>query len=63
MLCASANTFTVTSNGDSGPGTLRDALQQAALNTSVPNLIVFNIADVLFNHFYYEYHIETCKTA
>lgn len=42
---ALANTFTVTSNADSGPGSLRDAINQAAANSSTPNLIVFNIAD------------------
>jgi hypothetical protein len=42
---ALANTFTVTSNADSGPGSLRDAITQAAANATVANLIVFNIAD------------------
>lgn len=42
---APANTFTVTSNADSGPGSLRDAINQAAANSASPNLIVFNIAD------------------
>ncbi|WP_143774375.1 T9SS type B sorting domain-containing protein [Niastella vici] len=42
---ALANTFTVTSNADSGPGSLRDAINQAAVNTAIPNLIIFNIAD------------------
>ena len=50
LLCCALNslatTFTVTSNADSGPGTLRDALQQAAANGSAtPDQIVFNIAD------------------
>ena len=42
---ALAATFTVTSNADSGPGSLRDAINQAAANSATPNLIVFNIAD------------------
>ena len=42
---ALAATFTVTSNADSGPGSLRDAINQAAANATVANLIVFNIAD------------------
>jgi gliding motility-associated-like protein len=42
---ALANTFTVTSNADSGPGSLRDAINQAIANSATPNLIVFNIAD------------------
>ena len=42
---ALATTFTVTSNADSGPGSLRDAINQAAANSATPNLIVFNIAD------------------
>jgi gliding motility-associated-like protein len=42
---ALATTFTVTSNADSGPGSLRDAINQAAANSAIPNLIVFNIAD------------------
>jgi len=38
--------FTVTSNADSGPGTLRDALTQAAANgTAVKDYIYFNIVD------------------
>ena len=41
-----ATTFPVTSNADSGPGTLRDALTQAAANGSAtPDLISFNFAD------------------
>ena len=40
-----ATTFTVTSNADIGPGSLRDAINQAAANSATPNLIVFNIAD------------------
>jgi gliding motility-associated-like protein len=41
-----ATTFTVTTNADSGPGSLRDAITQAAANgTATPDLIVFNIAD------------------
>lgn len=45
-LSALANTFTVTTNADSGPGSLRDAITQAAANgTATADLIVFNIAD------------------
>ena len=44
-LFALATTFTVTTNADSGPGSLRDAINQAAANGAGPNLIVFNIAD------------------
>ncbi|GGB18594.1 gliding motility-associated C-terminal domain-containing protein [Puia dinghuensis] len=44
-LSALATTFTVTTNADSGPGSLRDAINQAAANGAGPNLIVFNIAD------------------
>jgi len=45
-LLARATDFTVTSNGDSGPGTLRDAILQANANAAgAPNRIVFNIAD------------------
>jgi len=45
-LTTSAATFTVTSNGDSGPGTLREAILQAAASSAAgPNLIVFDIAD------------------
>ena len=44
---AFANTFVVTSNADSGPGTLREAIQKASDNGSaVRDSIVFNIADV-----------------
>jgi gliding motility-associated-like protein len=43
-LPAFATTFTVTTNADSGPGSLRDALQQAAANGS-PDIIAFAIAD------------------
>ena len=39
-----AITFTVTTNADSGPGSLRDAITQAVANGST-NTIVFNIAD------------------
>lgn len=43
---ALATTFTVTTNADSGPGSLRDAITQAAANgTATADLIVFNIAD------------------
>ena len=46
VLPVLATTFTVTSNGDSGPGTLRDAIQKAAANgLGSTNVIVFNIAD------------------
>lgn len=39
--------FTVTSNADSGPGTLRDALTQAAANGSATqDIIQFNLADL-----------------
>ncbi len=41
---ATATTFTVTNNGDSGPGTLREALQQAAASGGT-NSITFNITD------------------
>jgi len=42
-----AATFVVVTNADSGPGSLRDALTQAAANGSgSPDLITFNIADV-----------------
>lgn len=52
LLCflacdAFADVFTVTSNTDSGPGTLREALNQAAANGSVvKDYINFNIADL-----------------
>lgn len=43
---AFADIFTITSNADSGPGTLRDALTQAAANgTAVKDYVNFNIAD------------------
>jgi hypothetical protein len=46
-VVAFADTFAVTSNADSGPGTLREALQKAGDNGSaVRDSIVFNIADV-----------------
>ena len=42
-----ATNFVVTSNADSGPGTFRDALQQAAANGSAsPDQIVFNLPDL-----------------
>ncbi len=45
-LIAKGAVFTVTSNADNGPGTLRDAILQANANVlSAPNVIVFNIAD------------------
>lgn len=41
---AFANTFTVTTNADSGPGSLRDALQQARDNgTDARDSIIFNL--------------------
>ncbi len=46
-LNAFSTVFTVTSNADSGPGTLRDALTQAAAaDSSVTNYIYFNLPDV-----------------
>ena len=46
VLPVLATTFTVTNNGDNGPGTLRDAIQKAATNgLGSTNVIVFNIAD------------------
>jgi hypothetical protein len=45
-LSSLATTFTVTSNADSGPGTLRDALTQATANgQATTDIITFNIAD------------------
>ena len=42
-----ADTFVVTSNADSGPGTLRDALTQAAANgTTTKDFIYFNLSDL-----------------
>ena len=52
LLCLSfifswADTFTVTSNADSGPGTLRGAITQANANgSSTTDFIYFNIADI-----------------
>jgi gliding motility-associated-like protein len=46
LLCnkLSAATFTVTSNADSGPGTLRQALLDAASNgTATTDMIIFNL--------------------
>lgn len=44
---AHAETFTVTSNADSGPGSLREAIEKAATNGTVEtDYIYFNIADV-----------------
>ncbi|QXV65536.1 gliding motility-associated C-terminal domain-containing protein [Mucilaginibacter sp. 21P] len=44
---ARADTFTVTSNADSGPGTLREALTLAAANGStVKDYIYFNLPDL-----------------
>lgn len=44
---AHAETFTVTSNADSGPGTLREAIEKAAANgTAETDYINFNIANV-----------------
>ena len=46
-LQAFADTFTVTNNADSGPGTLREALTLAAANGSAAkDLISFNLPDV-----------------
>ncbi|HLG39004.1 MAG TPA: hypothetical protein VI461_05010, partial [Chitinophagaceae bacterium] len=46
---AYANTFIVTSNADSGPGTLREALQTAAFNgTTVYDTILFNLPGSTF---------------
>jgi gliding motility-associated-like protein len=49
FICISrslATNFVVTSNADSGPGSLRDAITQAATNGSATaDLITFNIAD------------------
>lgn len=46
-LKARGAVFTVTSNGDAGPGTLRDAMTQATTNGSaVKDLIVFNLPDL-----------------
>lgn len=47
MLGARADVFTVTSNADSGPGTLREALTLAAANgNSETDYIYFKLADV-----------------
>ena len=44
---ALATTFTVTTNADGGPGSLRDAITQAGANgTATPDIIVFNIPDI-----------------
>lgn len=46
VFISKADIFTVTSNADSGPGTLREALTLAAANGStVKDYIYFNIAD------------------
>ena len=48
LLCfcgAYSNTITVTSNADSGPGSLREAINQANANSSTADTIVFAIAD------------------
>lgn len=46
VLPALADTFIVTTNADSGPGSLRDAITRANANgTATPDLITFNIAD------------------
>ncbi|HZY38954.1 MAG TPA: gliding motility-associated C-terminal domain-containing protein [Mucilaginibacter sp.] len=46
-LKAFSTVFTVTSNADSGPGTLRDALTQAAANgTTTTDYIYFNLSDL-----------------
>lgn len=47
FIACAANTITVTTNADSGPGSLRDAITLANANgTAVPDTILFNIADV-----------------
>ena len=47
---AHAETFVVTSNADSGPGTLREAIEKAAANgSSETDYIHFNIAEPGFN--------------
>jgi len=47
VLTVNANTFTVTSNADNGPGSLRDAITLANANgTATTDSIVFAIADV-----------------
>lgn len=47
FLFAQADTFLVTSNSDSGPGTLREAITRANANgSSVPDFIHFNITDM-----------------
>ncbi len=44
---AHGTVFTVTSNADAGPGTLRDALTQASANGStLKDLIIFNLPDL-----------------
>jgi gliding motility-associated-like protein len=46
-LKVQADNFIVTSNADSGPGTLREAITQADLNGTASNdLITFNISDI-----------------
>lgn len=46
-LYSRATVFTVTNNADSGPGSLRDAITQAAANgTAVQDQIVFSISDL-----------------
>ena len=50
VLTANANTFTVTSNTDSGPGSLREAITLANANgTAITDNIIFNIADLSIN--------------
>lgn len=50
FLSAHAETFIVTSNADSGPGSLREAIEKANANgTSVPDFIYFNIPILNFN--------------
>lgn len=47
-FCAFADTFVVTSNADSGPGTLRNALQQALDNgTDVTDSIAFKLGGTI----------------
>ncbi|MDH7460611.1 gliding motility-associated C-terminal domain-containing protein [Chitinophagaceae bacterium 26-R-25] len=50
-LTSYATTFVVTSYADSGPGTLREAIQMANANgTTANDIIQFNIPDLIFNN-------------
>ena len=55
-LCpAFADTFTVTSNADSGPGTLREAITMANANgTAVADVINFNRNNNDFRNYFYK---------